>query len=194
MSRSLVSFSVLFAAVVSSIATSAPAWTVSDRETGKLTLDRGDALELGIELFATGDALPDVEGGFAPQGGSGEGGLVSDLDVELEIATVGTLGFNRVDTTVTVELWMDTDEGDWLVDEAEVDVLAGEPVAIELGADGVFAGCPTGEDCQRALTVVLTQTDDAKLRVKHTARLFVRAPLVGPAPDTAVVEVAVDAL
>ena len=191
MSRTLVSFSVLFVAVLSSIATSPAPWSVHGQETGKFKVDRGDALEFGIELFATAEALPQTVGGFAPQGGSGEGGLDSTLVVDL---TVSTVGFDRVDTTVTAELWMDTDEGDWLVDEFEFDVLAGEPLAVDLAADGVFSTCEIDQDCTRSLTVVLTQTDDAKLKVKFDAHARIGAPLSGPAPDAAELEVEVAAL
>lgn len=130
-----------------------------------------------------------MEAGITPQGGSGEGGLDTSLTVELTLASTGTLGFGRTDTTVVAELWMDTEEGDWLVDDAEVDVLAGEPVEIELFASGVLATCTPAVDCERALTVVLHQSDDAKLKVKARARALVAAPLLGPAPDTAELEV-----
>ena len=104
----------------------------------------------------------------------------------------GTLGIGRTDTTVTAELWMATDEGDWLVDDLEVDVIGGEPVEVQLFANGVFAGCTPDMDCERGLVIALRQTDDAKLKVKARARALAGSPLMGPAPDTA--ELAVELL
>lgn len=192
MSHRIVTFALLATATLSSLATSAPSFYVGDRVGGSFTTDRGADAEFTITMTATEDALPEVEGGFSPQGGGGEGGLTSQLNLELELRTQGTLGFGRTDTNVTVELWMDTPEGDWLIGEDQLDVSSEENGFVSLVVDGVFSTCPTDADCTREMTLVVAQSGDARLKIKHDAELSVMAGLPMAAPKTAEVEVHID--
>lgn len=191
--RHFVSAAVLAAAIVSSIATSPPQWSVVDRERVTERTERGDGLAFDLAVSATPEALPEVEGGVSPQGGSSDEGLQTVLTVDLALRSQGVLGGGREDTDVHAELWMETPEGDWLVDELDAFVGGddGEPVLAELRADGVFAMCAPLTSCDADLSVVITQTGDARLKVGLDARVMVFAPLYGSAPDEAAVFVEV---
>lgn len=182
---------VFAAALVASIATSAPSWSLSDHDGGSVRTERGDGVTLAIALSANAQALPEVEGGQSPQGMPSEDGLQSSLTVELDLRSQGVFGVGREATMVHAELWMETDEGDWLVDELDVEVGLDEPALVQLAADGVFSGCAPEAPCDADLRVVLTQDGDARLRVRYDARGRVLAPLTGPAPKEAELLVAV---
>jgi hypothetical protein len=208
--RTLLSLSVVSAALLSSIATSPPVFSVFEQAKGKHMVDRGDDLELVIDLRASAAALPvdhyteplpaepideEPDGRRNPGVEMPEpyGLLTSELDVVLEIDSRGTFG-SATDTDLAVALWRVTPDGDVLVDALETRVTADETATIELWAGGVFATCAIAEDCQRSFAVTVEQDGDAKLRVKHTVRAHIRGERGSAAPSEADIAIDVFAL
>lgn len=182
------------AALVASIATSPPSWSVGGHDRDRFVTERGQGMVFDIVVSANAEALPEVEGGVAPpQGGGGEDGLVSGLTLEVELRTQGTLGIGREATAASLALWMASPEGDILVAEEDVEVDTESPVTLFLQADGVLGLCAPVEPCTSDLWLEIVQDGDARLRatVKATAR--VHAPLMGPAPKEAELLVEIEA-
>ncbi len=221
--RTLFSFSIVSAALLSSIATSPPVFSVYERVKGTHTVDRGDDLELGIDVLASAEALPmpaapppvveeppeEVDEPVPPAGREPQvegpeedvlvdeepgGVLTSELDVILEIDTRGTLGTNREDTEVVVGLWRTTEDGDVLLDEIEADVTSESPAFVELFTGRLFATCEIQQECLRSFVVTVDQSGDAKLRIQHEVSAHIRGDRGSAAPKEATIDIDVYAL
>lgn len=213
--RTLLSFSVVSAALLSSIATSPPVFSVYERVKGKHTVDRGDDLELGIDLRANAEALPsfavgplpapepdpapeppdrapadlvDLDDSEALEPDDATRIATSELEIALEIDSQGSFG-SAVDTEVFVALWLPTPDGDVLIEEVTAEVPADETLFLELFAPGVFSTCDAATDCIRNYVMTLEQTGDGKLRVKHAVAAHIRADIGSSAPREADIDI-----